>query len=149
MDKLSELRADLAPVRNLHDFIADTARFQLPNFGDLEKWGNRVVNNLLYYQTNYFLIALIILLSMTLAYPLSMFVGFSVTALGYISYNHMSHIEGTVKTFKDTHPLAAFGSVAAVSIFVLYLLGFLVIFSLSLLLPFCSKYTLSKNIVSY
>lgn len=46
----------LDPLRPLDDFILNSARFQLPNFADFEKWGNRVVKNLLYYQTNYFLV---------------------------------------------------------------------------------------------
>lgn len=51
---------ELPPLRSLNDFILDSARFQLPNLKDLDKWGNRVVNNLLYYQTNYFFTAVVI-----------------------------------------------------------------------------------------
>ncbi len=43
---------ELPPLRSLNDFILDSARFQIPNLKDLDKWGNRVVNNMLYYQTN-------------------------------------------------------------------------------------------------
>lgn len=32
----------------------------MPDMSDTGKWANRVVNNLLYYQTNYFISALII-----------------------------------------------------------------------------------------
>lgn len=46
----------LAPLRPLDEFILGSARFQLPNFKDWEKWGNRVVKNLCYYQTNYFIL---------------------------------------------------------------------------------------------
>lgn len=46
---------EVAPLRSLDDFFLESARFQIPTFGDLEKWNNRVVQNLLYYQTNYFL----------------------------------------------------------------------------------------------
>ena len=50
----------IAPLRTLDDFILESARFQVPNVSDLDKWGNRVYNNLIYYQTNYFLTALIL-----------------------------------------------------------------------------------------
>lgn len=50
----------LAPIRSLDDFLLSLNRFQLPQFKDLEKWNKRVVNNLLYYQTNYFITAIII-----------------------------------------------------------------------------------------
>lgn len=56
--KKAELK--LAPIRSLNDFLLESARFQIPNFKDLEKWNNRVVNNLIYYQTNYFILASII-----------------------------------------------------------------------------------------
>lgn len=52
----------IAPLRSLNDFLLNSARYQLPNFSDIEKWGNRVTNNFLYYQTNYFLMALMIFL---------------------------------------------------------------------------------------
>lgn len=50
----------IAPLRSLSDFILESARFQIPNVKDFEKWGNRVTNNLLYYQTNYFLMSILI-----------------------------------------------------------------------------------------
>ena len=50
---------ELAPLRPMNDFLLQGARFQVPNLKDTEAWTNRVLNNLLYYQTNYFLTALI------------------------------------------------------------------------------------------
>ena len=55
-----KMEVEVSPLRSLDDFLLESARFQIPNFKDFEKWGNRVVNNLLYYQTNYFLLAVII-----------------------------------------------------------------------------------------
>lgn len=55
MDKAKALHGGnkFPPLRGLNDFLLEPSRFQLPNFNDFEKWGNRVVNNLIYYQTNY------------------------------------------------------------------------------------------------
>ena len=53
---------EVAPLRTLEDFLSNSARFQVPNIKDPEKWANRVTNNLLYYQTNYFVGSLIIFL---------------------------------------------------------------------------------------
>ena len=50
----------LAPLRPIGDFLLESARFQIPSVKDAEKWANRVLNNLLYYQTNYFLTALLV-----------------------------------------------------------------------------------------
>lgn len=57
MNKKESADFEIAPLRPLDDFVLDSARFQIPNFKDLEKWGNRVSSNLLYYQTNYLLLA--------------------------------------------------------------------------------------------
>ena len=53
---------ELAPLRPLEDFVLSSARFQVPDLKDFERWANRIINNLLYYQTNYFLTALVIFL---------------------------------------------------------------------------------------
>lgn len=58
MSKPSEF--EYAPLRSLDDFLLESARFQIPNVKDMEKWGKRVTSNLLYYQSNYFLLAIII-----------------------------------------------------------------------------------------
>ncbi|MPC29164.1 PRA1 family protein 2 [Portunus trituberculatus] len=50
----------VAPLRSLDDFLLESARFQIPNLKDPDKWANRVIQNLLYYQTNYFLTYLVI-----------------------------------------------------------------------------------------
>lgn len=50
------------PLRSLDDFLLSSARFALPDVRDLDRWNNRIINNLLYYQSNYFLSALLLLL---------------------------------------------------------------------------------------
>ncbi|KAH8412484.1 hypothetical protein KR009_002487 [Drosophila setifemur] len=71
----------LPPLRTLDDFILGSARFQLPNLKDFDKWGNRVVKNLLYYQTNYFLLFLTIYVVMIVFNPTKIISGLIVQAL--------------------------------------------------------------------
>ncbi|WKY06090.1 hypothetical protein Q1695_006357 [Nippostrongylus brasiliensis] len=47
---------ELPPFRTLKDFLIGKARFELPPYNDLPRWNNRIISNLLYYQTNYFVI---------------------------------------------------------------------------------------------
>ena len=47
----------LPPLRSLDDFIFNTSRFGFPDFKNKERWNNRIVQNLLYYQTNYIAVA--------------------------------------------------------------------------------------------
>lgn len=55
-----KMEVEISPLRSLDDFLLVSARFQIPNFKDFEKWGNRVISNLLYYQTNYFVLSIVI-----------------------------------------------------------------------------------------
>jgi len=55
-------KVEFAAMRPLDDFLLQSARFQLPNFKDPGRWANRVTSNLLYYQTNYFVTALVVFL---------------------------------------------------------------------------------------
>lgn len=43
------------PLRTLDDFLLSSARFAVPDVRNLDRWNNRIINNLLYYQSNYFL----------------------------------------------------------------------------------------------
>ena len=64
LDVSGFLRMDveLAPLRPLSDFLLEGARFQVPDIQDLERWANRIINNLLYYQSNYMLMAVLVFL---------------------------------------------------------------------------------------
>lgn len=55
----NDVNIQFAPFRSINDFIYPSARFSLPFKGD-KKLMKRVNDNLLYYQTNYFTIALIV-----------------------------------------------------------------------------------------
>ena len=50
------------PLRSLDDFLLCSARFAVPDVRDLDRWNNRIINNLLYYQSNYLVSALGLLL---------------------------------------------------------------------------------------
>nr|KAF6419903.1 ADP ribosylation factor like GTPase 6 interacting protein 5 [Molossus molossus] len=47
---------NIAPLRAWDDFFPGSDRFARPDFRDISKWNNRVVSNLLYYQTNYLVV---------------------------------------------------------------------------------------------
>lgn len=51
--RMSEVQ--LPPIRTLDDFALGSARLAAPDPCDPQRWCHRVINNLLYYQTNYLL----------------------------------------------------------------------------------------------
>lgn len=53
---------ELAPMRPWGDFYPGVDRFSKPDVSDLSKWNNRVISNLLYFQTNYFAAAIVVFL---------------------------------------------------------------------------------------
>lgn len=123
------------PLRPLDEFILSGARFQLPQLDDFEKWGNRVVKNLLYYQTNYFVLAAVVFTLIGLFHPGKICLGIS---LGF------GALYGTAK-FCGPQPgpkpnlYVVIGAIAAVSYLILYLLDALLIVAFALLLPVSSK----------
>jgi hypothetical protein len=61
-DEVSTAQEDrIPPFRPMSDFITD-ATWNIPNFSDIERFNNRVINNLIYYQTNYFVLGTAIML---------------------------------------------------------------------------------------
>jgi hypothetical protein len=51
----------VAPFRSINDFFLD-GRWNMPNFSDSARLNNRVINNLVYYQANYFILGIVIFL---------------------------------------------------------------------------------------
>ncbi|KAG4079741.1 hypothetical protein HA402_014872 [Bradysia odoriphaga] len=66
-----------APFRPIDDFLTSSARFKVPDYTNLERWNNRVVQNFLYYQTNYFVLT-------ALVYALFIFINPQKTILGLV-----------------------------------------------------------------
>lgn len=52
-DQFSSQEMRFTPFRTLNDFLLE-ATWNIPDFSDLPRLNNRVVSNLIYYQTNYF-----------------------------------------------------------------------------------------------
>ena len=52
----------MSPFRSFDDFIVGSARFGMPDLENEKRWNNRILQNLLYYQTNYFVIILSVFL---------------------------------------------------------------------------------------
>jgi len=71
----------MPPLRSLEDFILGSSRFQIPKSDKPKKWLKRVLRNLIYYQSNYCLAALLLFALATFIQPLTMFQGMAATAL--------------------------------------------------------------------
>jgi uncharacterized membrane protein len=131
-----------APLRSLDDFALESARFQLPNFGDFEKWGNRVVKNLLYYQTNYFILAAIELIIIGLVQPVKIVLG--VVAIAAVFYALLMiygpNKSSSTQQLQNVNKYAVFGLLFGIAYIFLYMFDAVMLVMFAVLLPISSKY---------
>ncbi|XP_040048630.1 PRA1 family protein 3 [Gasterosteus aculeatus] len=128
-------KMELAPLRAWDDFCPGMDRFAKPEFGDLTKWNNRVISNLLYYQTNYFAVAVVVFLIVGFLNPLGMFLGGAVVALVFMGSVWAGENQATVKNFKRKNPTLFIIGVMAASYFLLSLCGGVMVFIFGITFP--------------
>lgn len=127
-----------APLRSLDDFLLESARFQLPNFGDFEKWGNRVVKNLLYYQTNYFVLACIEIIIIGLFQPVKIVLGV-IAILGILYALLMIYGPNQNTQFQNVNKYAVLGLIFGIAYIFLYMFDAVLLVLFAVLLPISSK----------
>ncbi|KAK2832767.1 hypothetical protein Q5P01_016656 [Channa striata] len=96
------------PLRSLDDFLLNSARFAVPDVRDLDRWNNRMINNLLYYQSNYFLSALGFLLMVGYFKPFQLFVGAVVVSLSFLGFVWAAENQAPIRRFRRNHPSICF-----------------------------------------
>ncbi|XP_050583129.1 PRA1 family protein 3 [Bombus affinis] len=128
---------ELPPLRSLYDFLLESSRFQLPNFRDFEKWGNRVANNLVYYQTNYLYMSIAILLVVALVHPMKMIIGISTLMAVWAECTYLFNEKESLLKFKRTYP--QFGVILTIicAAYVLYTINSVLLVLFGILLSFC------------
>ena len=94
------------PLRPLNEFVFDKSRFELPAFNDLPKWNNRIFANLLYFQSNYFLILLSFVLLVSCFKPAAMIIGVCILAICGFLVAIMVSKEQKLLDIRREHPYA-------------------------------------------
>ncbi|KAK3726951.1 hypothetical protein QZH41_014803 [Actinostola sp. cb2023] len=124
----------LPPFRSLQDVLTD-AQFTLPTINDPERMGNRIINNLIYYQTNYFLLYLVIFLIVGTLYPKDMIIGALAMIIALIIYSKIYKAKQTSthqrSTAENFIPLA----VVAIIVLLMYAMGSVMVFLWGLVTP--------------
>ncbi|CAM1323046.1 ARL6IP5 (predicted) [Pycnogonum litorale] len=131
----------VSPLRGLNDFLLDSARFQIPNVKDLDKWANRVVSNLLYYQTNYFLTAVIVFLVVGLMYPEKMLFGMFAIGVAFGIFYYVTNKNNAATRFKKEHPIINLLLIFGGGYFIVYVFGAVLVFIVGILLPLAIIFT--------
>lgn len=128
-------KMELAPMRPWDDFFPGGDRFAKPDFGDLVKWNNRVISNLMYYQTNYFAAAIVVFVIVGFLNPLGMFLGGAVVSLVFMGSVWAGENKTIIKNFKKQNPTLFVIAVMGTSYFLLSLCGGVMVFIFGITFP--------------
>ncbi|XP_076870152.1 ADP-ribosylation factor-like 6 interacting protein 5a [Brachyhypopomus gauderio] len=128
-------RVEVSPLRPWADFFPGSDRFAKPDLHDLPRWNNRVVSNLLYYQTNYLLLAISVFLIVGFTNPISMFTGAAVVASLFYGSVWAGENKAVIKSFKKENPTLFVFLVMVASYLVISLFGGVMVLLLGIKLP--------------
>uniref|UniRef100_A0A914EG85 PRA1 family protein n=1 Tax=Acrobeloides nanus TaxID=290746 RepID=A0A914EG85_9BILA len=111
-----------APIRSVEEFIFDKNRYEMPSFNDLKKWNNRVTSNLLYFQSNYFIILLAFVIMGSFFYSKAITIGLSaITIVVIILAFSLSKSPNFVQMRAD-HPYVLLAVIIAACYYFIYFL---------------------------
>ncbi|XP_035633192.1 PRA1 family protein 3-like [Oncorhynchus keta] len=128
-------RVELTPLKPWDDFFPGSDRFAKPDARDLPRWNNRVVNNLLYYQTNYFVMAIIVFLIVGFLNPMGMFMGMAVVSLVFLGSVWAGENKAMIKDFKRQNPTLFVMAVMVASYFLMSLFDGVMVFMFGITFP--------------
>ncbi|XP_076124443.1 ADP-ribosylation factor-like 6 interacting protein 5a [Alosa pseudoharengus] len=128
-------KVEIAPLRPWDDFFPGSERFGKPDVRDLAKWNNRVVSNLLYYQTNYLAMAIVVFLLVGLTNPFGMMLGGIVVTLVFMGSVWAAENKAMIKSLKRQNPTLFVFVVMLASYFLMSLFGGVMVFIFGISFP--------------
>ncbi|XP_005995282.1 PRA1 family protein 3 [Latimeria chalumnae] len=132
---MAAMEVQLPKLKPWDDFFPGLDRFARPDFNDLAKWNNRVVNNLLYYQTNYLVLAVVMFAIVGVMSPLQMLLGILVVALVFLGSVWASENKAFIGTFKKQYPTLFVMAVMVASYLLISIFGGVMVFLFGITLP--------------
>uniref|UniRef100_UPI0037E890E5 PRA1 family protein 2 n=1 Tax=Semicossyphus pulcher TaxID=241346 RepID=UPI0037E890E5 len=123
------------PLRSLDDFLLSSARFAVPDVRNLDRWNNRIINNLLYYQSNYLLSALLLLLLVGYFHPFQLLVGAMVVTLLFVGFVWAAENQAPIRRFRRNHPTVAVLVILLCSYLFISVLGDVAVFLFGIAFP--------------
>ncbi|VDP95544.1 unnamed protein product [Echinostoma caproni] len=115
------------PLRSFQEFLGSSARFGVPTDAS---WRNRLLANLVYYQSNYFLIII-----HSFRNPTSLVVGLGITCIPLVLFMLADISPQTVR-----NPKVALPVIIALSLLLLYSINHLIFFLVAILIPCLGKF---------
>uniref|UniRef100_A0A087XK74 PRA1 family protein n=2 Tax=Poecilia formosa TaxID=48698 RepID=A0A087XK74_POEFO len=128
-------KVEVAPLRSWDDFFPGSERFAKPDFGDMARWNNRVVSNLLYYQSNYLVLAIAVFFIVGFLNPVGMLTAIVVVSAVFLGSVWAGENRAVIKNFKSQNPTAFVIAVMVASYMLISLLGSVMTFMTAITLP--------------
>lgn len=107
----------------------------MPDVRNLERWNNRIINNLLYYQSNYFASGLALFVIVGYYQPFQLFIGATVVTLLFLGFVWAAENQAAVRRFRRNHPTPALAAILGFSYLLLSLLGGVAVFLFGIAFP--------------
>ncbi|XP_072050852.1 PRA1 family protein 3-like [Amphiura filiformis] len=126
---------EVPPLRTMNDFLLESARFAAPTFNNPVRWANRVIDNLLYYQTNYFLSAILVFLIVGCLNPLNMLVGIFTMVVLFGLFVFATNNKRETQKFKRDHPLLCFLALVVIGYLAMRVFGSVLVFIWGIMVP--------------
>ncbi|KAM4588320.1 ADP-ribosylation factor-like 6 interacting protein 5a [Odontesthes bonariensis] len=128
-------KVELTPLRSWDDFYPGSERFARPDVKDLARWNNRVVSNLLYYQTNYLVLAIAVSLIVGFLNPMGMFTAMAVLSAVFLGSVWAGENRTVINNFKRQNPMAFVIAIMVASYILISMLGSVMVFMSAITLP--------------
>lgn len=135
MSQTQQSQIKLAPFRSNLDFFGDASKYSIP----IKNRGDRLIHNLLFYQTNYILIWLAITSLFSIIHPEKFFIGFFLFYFlisSFIVINTRRTLNNDAKSFYNLFILIVFVLIS----FRFEFFRSIFIFVYSIVLPLIGKY---------
>ncbi|KAL9971551.1 hypothetical protein ACROYT_G017726 [Oculina patagonica] len=128
------MAVEMAPLRSLQDFVTD-AQFTAPTLQDRDRMENRMINNLIYYQTNYFLSAVVIFIVVGTLYPKDLIIGAVTLVCMFVLFGIAQSREPRIAKLKGQYPYLVPVAVVALAVLIIYALGSILVFIWGVTVP--------------
>ncbi|KAE9556582.1 hypothetical protein FO519_000276 [Halicephalobus sp. NKZ332] len=104
-----------APIRSMSEFLTDTTRYEMPSFSDLPKLNNRIVCNLMHFQSNYFIFFFLTWLLLAAFQAKAFAIGTIIILLMITLAMILMSKDPNVTNFRSEHPYALLSVILVIS----------------------------------
>uniref|UniRef100_A0A914ZZB1 PRA1 family protein n=1 Tax=Parascaris univalens TaxID=6257 RepID=A0A914ZZB1_PARUN len=126
---------EVPPVRGFSEFVLDRSHLEMPPFRDLPKWNARILSNLLYFQSNYFVVVFLFAAVWSSLHATDTVIGLSaVVVLGAVVSLSLSRHPALAEMRRE-HPLATLGAFVIASYYFIYTLSSVIVVLFTLAVP--------------